>query len=401
MMPRFKPRIGARELMALLGRHRGAVERFEQSFARSFGAAEAVAFPYGRSALWAFLQAVGLRDAEVVMPAYTCSVVAFAVSLSGNRPRFVDIRLDDYNMDLQQVEAAIGPQTRAILATHLFGYPLDLDRLEAIVAEAQARFGHKIWIIQDCAHAFGASWHGRSVGQSGDTALYAFNVSKMMTAIFGGMLTFGDRELAQRVRDWRDSHLHLPPALKGLSRRLYLLAATAAFSEPLYGLTWWLQEKTPWLNRLTRSYHLDDRIALPPDHLDRMLDVEAAVGLVQLDRYDDIVAHRRANAAYLDACLVRRDGWTMPPLVAGATYSHYVVRVPDRAACVAAAARSGVHLGELIQYSVPQLGPYGMPASAHPNAHAASRSTVNIPVDWACRPDARGRLVDAINALSA
>lgn len=401
MMPRFKPQIGGRELMALLGRHRGAVEQFEQAFARRFGAADAVAFPYGRSALWAFLQAVGLRDAEVVMPAYTCSVVAFAVSLSGNRPRFVDIGLGDYNMDLEQVESVIGPQTRAIVATHLFGYPLDLDRLEAIVERAQARHGHKIWIIQDCAHAFGASWKGRRVGQSGDAALYAFNVSKMMTAIFGGMLTFGDRDLARRVRSWRDDHLRSPSALKGLSRRLYLLAATAAFSGPLYGLTWWLQEKTPWLNRLTRSYHLDERIALPPDHLDLMLDVEAAVGLVQLDRYDDIVAHRRANAAYFDAHLVRRGGWTIPPRVDGATYSHYVVRVPDRAACVAAAARRGVHLGELIQYSVPQLGPYGLPASAHPNADLASRSTVNLPVDWACQADDRERLVGVLNAIAA
>lgn len=401
MMPRFKPRIGGRELMALLGSHPGAVERFERSFAQQFGSADAVAFPYGRSALWAFLQAVGLREAEVVLPAYTCSVVAFAVSLSENRPRFVDIDLRDYNMDLDQLESAIGPQTRAIVATHLFGYPLDIDRLEAIVARAQARHGQKIWVIQDCAHAFDATWNGRHVARSGDTALFAFNVSKMMTAIFGGMLTFGDRALAQRVRAWRDARLRRPGALKGLQRRVYLLAAAAAFSEPLYGLTWWLQECTPWLNRLTRSYHLDERIALPPDHLDRMLDIEAAVGLVQLDRYADIVAHRRANAAYFDAHLARREGWVLPPQVDGATYSHYVVRVPDRAPCVAAAARQGVHLGELIQYSVPQLGPYGSPASAHPNADLASRSTINIPVDSACGADDRERLVGVINSITA
>ncbi|MBP8100870.1 MAG: DegT/DnrJ/EryC1/StrS family aminotransferase [Burkholderiaceae bacterium] len=400
MIPRFKPELGVAELRALLGPHPGAVAHLEQGFARKFGAAEAVAFPYGRSALWAMLQAVGVHDAEVIVPAYTCSVVAYAVSMSGNRPRFVDIRLDDYNMDLDLLAAAIGPATRAVVATHLFGYPLDLDRLTAIVADAERRWGHKIWLIQDCAHAFGATWRGRLVGQAGDAALYALNVSKMMTSIFGGMLTFSDPELAASVRRWRDAQFRQPSWRKPWFRRLYLAAAAAAFTEPVYGLTWWLQERTPWLDRLTRSYHLDDQIAMPPDHLDRMLDVEAAVGLVQLERYDAMIARRRANAAFLDENLRRRAGWVLPPIVEGATYSHYVVRVPDRAACVAAAARQRLHLGELIQYSAPQLAPYGHATSEHPNADLASRSTINVPVDAACNEARRGHIVAVLNGLA-
>ena len=302
MIPRFKPDLGAAEMAALLRRSAGAVERFERAFAAAFDAREAVAFPYGRSALWAFLQAVGVHGAEVVMPAYTCSVVAHAVSLSGNRPRFVDIRLGDYNMDLELLPAAINESTRAIVATHLFGYPLDLDRLDAIVADAQTRYGHKIWVVQDCAHAFGATWNGRIVGGAGDVALYAFNISKMMTAIFGGMLTFQDTALAARVRAWRGEHFHAPSALKPWLRRAYLLAAAAAFSRPVYGVTWWLQEKTPLLNRLTRSYHLDDRVAFPPDYLDRMTDVEAAVGIEQLQ---NIRAWSRPGAP-MPASMTRR-----------------------------------------------------------------------------------------------
>ena len=220
MIPRFKPNIGRTELLALAQRHSGAVEHFEDAFAQAFGARAAVAFPYGRSALWAFLKAVGVQGAEVVMPAYTCSVVAHAVSLSGNAPRFVDIHLHDYNMDLDRLPAAIGERTRAVVATHLFGYPLDLDRLEYVVADAQQRYGRKIWVIQDCAHAFGASWKGRMVGSAGDVALYAFNISKMMTAIFGGMLTFQDVALAERVRAWRDEHFSRPSVFKPWVRRL-------------------------------------------------------------------------------------------------------------------------------------------------------------------------------------
>jgi perosamine synthetase len=399
MIPRFKPDLGPPELRALLCTHPGAVARFEQRFAQRFGATDAVAFPYGRSALWAMLQAVGVRDAEVIVPAYTCSVVAYAVSMSGNRPRFVDIRLDDYNMDLDLLAAAIGPATRAVVATHIFGYPLDLDQLTAIMVDAERRWGHKIWLIQDCAHAFGATWRGRLVGETGDVALYALNVSKMMTAIFGGMLTFSDPELAATVRHWRDAQFRQPSWRKPWLRRLYLAATAAAFTEPVYGLTWWLQERTSWLDRLTRSYHLDDHIAMPPDHRDTMLDVEAAVGLMQLERYDAIIARRRSNAAFFNDSLKPRPGWVPPPIVEGATYSHYVMRVPDRAACVAAAARQGLHLGELIQYSVPQLAPYAHAASEHPNADLASRSTINVPVDAACTEARRGRIVAVLNGL--
>lgn len=380
MIPRFKPWIDRRELTVLLRRNSGAVERFEREFARRFQAAEAVAFPYGRSALHAFFQAIGLRDAEIVMPAYTCSVVAHAITLSGNIPRFVDIRLSDYNMDLDLLPEAINEKTRAIVATHLFGYPLDLDRVERIVADAEARYGHKIWIVQDCAHSFGAEWKGRMVGTSGDAALYALNISKMMTSIFGGMLTFQDKKLAGKVREHRDRNFHMAPWYKPWLRRIYLAAATAAFNETVYGLTWWLQEKTSLLNRLTKSYHLDEKIHFPPDAFDQMLDVEAAVGLEQLEKYPEIIARRRATAKWYDENLDRPERWEFPPIVEGATYSHYVVRVPDRKKAVAAMAAKGVHLGELIQYSVPELRGYRTNFPNCLRSEEASHSTINVPL---------------------
>jgi perosamine synthetase len=380
MIPRFKPWLGIKELLALFRRNQGAVEHFEREFARLFGAKQAVAFPYGRTAVWAFLQAVGIKDAEVVMPAYTCSVVAHAISLSGNRPKFVDIQLTDYNMDLDLLPDAINEHTRAIIATHLFGYPLDLDRVEIIIAEAEKKYGHKIWIIQDCAHSFGASWNGRLVGTSGDVALYALNISKMMTSIFGGMLTFQDEQLAEQVRNWRDDNFKKPSFYKSWLRRIYLFVVYIAFSEPIYGFTYWLQEKTPFLNRLTKTYHLDDKIHFPPDYLDHMLNVEAAVGIEQLKKYPEIVARRRANAAFYDKYLERKSGWVFPPVIDGSTYSHYVVRVPDRKVCIEELARKGVHLGELIQYSVPNLTNYVCAKPYCKNSDTASKYTINIPI---------------------
>lgn len=381
MMPRFKPSLGLAEFVALFKFNRGAVRRFEKAFAKKFKAVDALSFPYGRSAQWAFFNAVGINNAEIIMPAYTCSVVAHAITLSGNIPRFIDIDLHDYNMNLDQAEAAINENTRAIIATHTFGYPQDLDRLEAMVKRGEEKYGHKIWLMQDCCHAFGAEWNGRMVGTSGDVAVYALNISKMITSIFGGMLTFQDQRLADKIRAWRDTNYHPASGCKGLQRRLYLLAIYIAFNERIYGLTWWLQEKTPLLNYFIKSYHLDDRIHFPPDYRDRMLEVEASVGLVQLQRYDGIITKRCANAALYEKKLPTRPGWILPPLIEGATYSHYVVRVPERKTVLNQWARKGIQLGELIQYSIPLLPEYkSLSIDVFPNARRASLTTVNFSV---------------------
>jgi len=381
VIPRFKPWLGWAEFFALFKPNKGAVQRFEQAFAQKFKAVDAVAFPYGRSAQWAFFNAVGIKNAEIIMPAYTCSVVAHAVTLSGNTPRFIDIDLHDYNMNLDLAEAAINEHTRAIIATHTFGYPQDLDRLEAMVARAEQKYGHKVWLMEDCCHAFGAEWNGRLIGTSGDVAVYALNISKMITAIFGGMLTFQDKALADEVRAWRDKHYRRASIWKAFQRRLYLLAIYIAFNEKIYGLTWWLQEKTPLLNNFTKSYHLDDKIHFPPDYQDRMLEVEAAVGLVQLKRYDAIIERRRANAAWYDQNLPKRLDWIFPPLVAGATYSHYVVRVLERKPVLDEWATRGIQLGELIQYSIPLLPEYaGNQTSKCDNSELASLRTINFTV---------------------
>lgn len=381
MIPRFKPWLGLAEFAALFKFNKGSVKRFEKAFAKKLKAVDAVSFPYGRSAQWAFFNAVGISNSEIIMPAYTCSVVAHAVTLSGNIPRFIDIDLHDYNMNLDLAEAAINENTRAIIATHTFGYPQDLDRLEAMVKRGEEKFGHKIWLMQDCCHAFGAEWNGRMIGTSGDVAVYALNISKMITSIFGGMLTFQDQGLADKVRAWRDANFRCASGWKALQRRLYLLAIFIAFHENIYGLTWWLQEKTPLLNHFTKSYHLDDKIHFPPDYRDRMLMVEAAVGLVQLKRYDAIIERRRANAAWYDQNLPNRPDWIFPPLVTGATYSHYVVRVPERQPVMDEWTSQGIQLGELIQYSIPLLPEYAVNNESRcNNSEVASLRTINFPM---------------------
>ena len=153
-----------------------------------------------------------------------------------------------------------------------------------------------------------------------------------------------------------------------------------AFNKRIYGFIWWLQDKTPFLDKLTKAYHLDDEIHFPPDYLDRMLDVEASVGQVQLGKYSEIVHQRRKKAKWYDRNLERRSGWFFPPIVEGATYSHYVVRVPKRNAVVREYKKRGVQLGELIDYSIPDISCYKDDSSKCPLSSEASRQTINFSV---------------------
>ena len=398
MIPRLKPFLDHQELLALLKYGPNAVPEFEKAFARTFNAQNAIAYPYGRSALWAFLKTMNLTDAEIIQPAYTCVVVAHATLLSGNRPRFVDISLHDYNMDLDQVEAAINERTRVILSTHLFGYPLDVDRLDEIVLRAQKRHGHKIWVVQDCAHSFGGQWQGRPVAQAGDIALFGLNISKMVTSIFGGMLTTDNDDLANRLQWWRDANFSHPSWTKSFSRRLYLLAVYPAFNNDLYGFVNWLQEETPFLNRWTKAYHLDEKVHLPPDATDHMLPVEAGVGLVQLKKLDTILCRRRENAEFYSRHLQDVPGLTLPPLVDGATYSHYVIRVDDRLKIMKTLSRLGVQLGQLIEYSVPHMSAYAhlTDGTEFPNSLLCSQHTINLPVHASLSASQRSDVVEKL-----
>jgi perosamine synthetase len=380
MIPRFKPNINWNELRHIFKTTKGIVQLFEREFANYFGAKEAVAFPYGRSAQWCFFNAIGLRNTEIIMPAYTCCVIAHAVTLSGNRPVFIDITLDDFNMDLNQLEDSINEHTGAIIATHTFGYPQDIITLEKIRHEAEKKYGHKIWLMQDCCHCFGAKWNDKYVSDTGDVSVYAFNISKIITCVFGGILTFNDKVTANKVRRWRNSNYKHGRVIKNISRRMYLLFVYCLFNNFNYNVLWLLQNKTNWLNSLTIKYHMDNLIDFPPDYLDFMSDFEASIGLEQLRKYEEIIEIRKKNARWYNNNLPRRDNWILPPIVEGATYSHYTVRVTDKHSVIAEYANKGIEIGELIQYSIPHLSEYKNSGGYFPNSLLASQTSINFQV---------------------
>jgi dTDP-4-amino-4,6-dideoxygalactose transaminase len=127
---------------------------------------------------------VGPGD-EVITPALSFVATANVIVRVGARPVFVDVGLDSRNIDLDQVEAAITPRTRAIMPVHFAGLPVDMDRLYEIADRRKLR------VIEDAAHAIGSAWRGRRIGSFGDLVCFSFHPNKNMTTIEGGAISGG------------------------------------------------------------------------------------------------------------------------------------------------------------------------------------------------------------------
>lgn len=151
----------------------------------------------GTDALVLALRALGIGAGdEVITSSFSFFATAEAISAVGATPVFVDVDPDTYLIDPEAIEAAITPATRALMPVHLFGRPVDMERITSIAS------AHGLRVIEDCAQASGASWAGRPVGGWGDAGCFSFFPTKNLGAAGdGGMVVCGDAELAQRIRE--------------------------------------------------------------------------------------------------------------------------------------------------------------------------------------------------------
>jgi dTDP-4-amino-4,6-dideoxygalactose transaminase len=172
------------------------ISGFEQAFAAAIGVPHAVGCNSGTDALVLALRALGIGPGdEVITTAFSFFATAEAISSVGATPVFVDVEPHSYLIDLDQLEAAITPATRVLLPVHLFGRPVDMERVCAIAER------HGLKVVEDCAQATGATWAGRPVGSWGDVGCFSFFPTKNLGAAGdGGAVTCRDPELAQVIR---------------------------------------------------------------------------------------------------------------------------------------------------------------------------------------------------------
>lgn len=372
VIPFYRPYFDHSEFLAALRPGEGRRE-FESVLAARVGAKYGVAFAYGRSGIIASLRALGISQAEVIMPAYTCLVVAQAVVASSNRPVFVDIDLADYNMDVSAVKAALTPQTRAIIATHLYGYPTDVDAIRAAAGD------DRIIVIEDCAQGLLTPFPG-TTGLRGDIGLFSFGPNKQLSTIQGGVIVTNSSDLYEKVKAYRDREASRVSVKAWAKRWARLVASYLVFNRPMYGvlqragLVGWGSHESDAANPSAAE--------MPGDYATAYMDFQGRVGLVQLRKLDTVLARRRTLAELYDRELQGIPGLSPAPTIPGATYSQYTLRIArrDETDFPLRMLDYGVSVDQAYDYSLPYLKLYRSYAKGeYPRAKQAAREVINLP----------------------
>lgn len=171
------------------------IEQFEEAFAKFCGVKCAITCCNGTTSLHLALLALGLQPGdEVIVPTLTFVASANAVVYCGGKPVFVDVDPDIWNLDPSQIEARITPRTRGIIAVHLAGHPADMDAIMTIARR------HHLFVLEDAAQAHGAEVSGKRVGSIGDITSFSFFGNKIISTGEGGMITTNDEAMARKIR---------------------------------------------------------------------------------------------------------------------------------------------------------------------------------------------------------
>lgn len=273
------------------------VAAFEDDLAARCGRRHAVSFGAGRMAHWAALRAAGLPEGgEVIVPAFTCVVVANAILYAGLRPRWVDVDPVRFNMDPHAAAAAVGKQTVAVHMQHTFGVSADVEALTDLATR------HGLLLVEDAAHSLGATHGGRPHGSLGDVSFISTDRTKVINTHLGGAALTDDDGMAERLRAIQ---ARAPSLRRGLARRLLLSYLEEALL--FHPAALWIGR--PLVGALRRlGLHLilsDEARPERPDDLPyswphRLASGQARIGRVQLGHLDDQLAHRRAVAHLVD-----------------------------------------------------------------------------------------------------
>src|SRR6266542_5064336 len=175
------------------------IDAFEQEFARLLGSGHVrtCSTEYGRMALYFILEAMDFPPgSEIIVPALTFWVVPEIARIAGLKVVFADIDPSTFTLSPQAVERAITPNTRAVLPTHLYGLACDMDPILELARR------HNLKVIEDCAHALGASYKGQMLGTLGDASFFSFQAFKPLNTYGGGLAWMRDADLARRVGDF-------------------------------------------------------------------------------------------------------------------------------------------------------------------------------------------------------
>ena len=325
------------------------IAQFEAAFARRLDvpASHAIAASYGRMAFYYILKALNLSPgSEIILPALTFWVVPELARVAGYTVAFADVDPATFTMDPRALERAITPATRAVVPTHLYGLPCDMDAIMSIASR------HGLRVVEDCAHALGATFDGRPVGTFGDAGFFSFQTLKPLNCYGGGLAIVRNDAVAARVRQMAESERW--PDAKRVENRLLVGKAQRIFIRP--GVFTISAFPILWVSSLIGAnpdVYLWEEIRpldpLPDSYTERFPNVQAAIGLAGLERLDEWTEQTRRHARLMDQSFGTLPGITVPRVPERRThvYYQYCVHAPKRDELVVRCVRRGVDIETL------------------------------------------------------
>lgn len=354
------------------------VAELEKEFRRYLKVDHALAFQRGRDALYVLLKAMDIGDGdEVILQAYTCVVVPNAIQYTGATPIYVDIEEGGYNIDPELIEEAITHRTKAIIVQHTFGEPANLERIMEICKK------HNILLIEDCAHALSAEVDGKKVGTFGDAAIYSFGRDKIISSVWGGMISTDDAQLARKVKDLCDE-LPFPTLLQ--TKQALCHPLLFALIKPFYrfkfgkGLLMFAQK----IQLIPRVIYPKEKKGLKPNFFpQQMSNMLARLALHQLRKIERFRQHRLKMADMYREALESATSYHLPPTNSHAAWLRYTIRTPEAGSILKRAKKKGIYLGDWYRTV---LAPEDCPVEffqyhpgSCPRAEKAAAETLNLP----------------------
>lgn len=306
---------------------------------------------------------------EVITTPLTFAATLNTIVLAGGKPVLIDIDPNTLNMDLAQLEAAINEHTRVIMPVHFAGLPVDLDRLYDIATR------HGLRVLEDAAHAMGAEYKGKRIGSFGDTQVFSFHPTKNITTGEGGCVTTRDSKIAEQIARLR---------FHGIDRQAF--------------------------NRYGKAGTQDYEIVMP-GFKSNMTDIQAAIGIHQVNELDGFIARRTELAERYQEALSDWPQWTLPQQAAYEHKHAWHIYTPLLNADVAGMDRDGFmaamkerNIGTGLHYRAVHLYPYyreafGFKPGDFPKAENVCERIVSLPLFPAMTDGEHDRVLDVMYGI--
>ncbi|MBU0742293.1 DegT/DnrJ/EryC1/StrS family aminotransferase [bacterium] len=341
------------------------------------------AFPFikGRVAFYAILRAAGIGPGdEVVVPGFTCVVVAAAIQYTGARPVYYDIILDTLNGNPGLAEERITERTRAVIVQHTFGMPMDLGGLPDICRD------RGILLIEDCAHAMGATVHHRPVGTLGDASFASFQWSKPVTTGLGGVALVNEPRLRDSMIELYNHEFQEPSFVKSMYLALLSTTYNRFFRPSIYWMARDTYRRLVKLKIVQGSSSMDELLSpdMPPNYKERFGHQRRRQIDMALDGLPDVIVHRRRIAQqYANWFSARGAMIQSGPEGANPVWLRFPVLVENRTALLNEARRRRIELGDWfnspLHPSVSDPAMFGYRSGLCPVADYVSSGIVNLP----------------------